>query len=84
MRPNCLAVVAGVEWHAGSRGMEHPIAITLGRLRLPVEVERAWTEGPETAGRAEFRVYIVRDAEGRSFRIRAGERAVLVEVSRAR
>ena len=81
MRAEWLSVVAGVQWRSGYRGRERPIAITLGGLRVAVEVERMWIEGSTSAGQASWRVFLVRDSEGRSFRIRASDQAVLVEAS---
>jgi len=83
VRSEWLSLVASVEWRSEYRGKERPVAITLGGLRVAVEVERTWIEGSTSAGQVSWRVFLVRDSEGRSFRIRASEQTVLVEASQA-
>jgi len=65
-----LPVVVEVEWYAGHRGFERPVAVTEGRARLEVMVESLSSQGPADAGSPTWRVFMVRDSEGRRLRIR--------------
>jgi hypothetical protein len=65
-----LPLVVEVEWYAGRRGFERPVAVTEGRVKLEVMVESVSSQGPADAGSPTWRVFIVRDSEGRRLRIR--------------
>jgi hypothetical protein len=64
-------LVAEVEWHAGQRGFERPVAVRVGGRRLEVTVESSGTAGPGVAGLPVRRVFFVRDGSGRHLRIEA-------------
>jgi hypothetical protein len=64
-------LVAEVEWHAGHRGFERPVAVRVGGRRLGVTVESSRTAGPGVAGLPARRVFFVRDRSGRRLRIEA-------------
>jgi hypothetical protein len=67
-----LPLIAEVEWSAGGRGLERPLAVRCGGERLELEVEKQWADGPADAGAPVWRLFLVRDARGRRLRIRAG------------
>ncbi|MGE5235241.1 MAG: hypothetical protein ACM3O7_02685 [Acidobacteriota bacterium] len=62
---------ATVEWYAGGRGAERPVAIRIGGERLEVTVEASSVEGDAVAGLPTRRVFDVRDSRGRRYRIHA-------------
>jgi hypothetical protein len=62
-------VLAGVEWHAGRRGLERPQAVLLAGARVEVTLEESLALGPGTAGLPSRTVFVVRDGTGRRFRI---------------
>ena len=59
-----------VEWYAGHRGFERPVAVTEGRARVEVRVESVSSVGSAAAGSLAWRVFIARDSSGRRLRIR--------------
>jgi hypothetical protein len=69
--PNPVSMLAAVavEWYAGGRGEERPIAIRVGGERRGLVVESSRVEGPAVAGGPARRVFVVRDGEGRSYRV---------------
>jgi hypothetical protein len=60
-----------VEWHAGHRGIERPVAVRVGGRRLELTVESSRTVGPSVAGLPVRRVFFARDSWGRRLRIEA-------------
>lgn len=83
MGSHWLALVAEVEWHAGHRGFERPVAVREGQVRLEVTVESTSSVGPADAGSPARRVFIARDSGGRRLRIQVdtlGRTSVEVEV----
>ena len=75
-----IPLAAEVEWHAGHRGFERPIALRVGPLTFALTVESVASAGPPVAGSAAVRTFIVRDDRSRRLRIRVdGEGRVRVE-----
>jgi hypothetical protein len=77
-----VALVAEVEWHAGHRGFERPVAVREGQAKLEVTVESVSSVGPAVAGSPARRVFIARDSGGRRLRIQVdtqGRTSVEVE-----
>jgi hypothetical protein len=75
-----VPLAAEVEWFEGHRGRERPEALRSGAGRLVLTVEASWAVGPDVAGQAERRVFLVRAADGRRLRIRLnGQGHVAVE-----
>lgn len=64
-----VPLVAEVEWHAGHRGFERPVALRVGAAKLELTVESVSSVGPAVAGSPARRVFIVRDSGGRRLRI---------------
>jgi hypothetical protein len=67
-----VALVAEVEWHAGHRGFERPVALRVGAAKLGLTVESVSSVGPAVAGSPTRRVFVVRDSGGRRLRIQVG------------
>jgi hypothetical protein len=65
-----VSLLATVEWYAGHRGLERPVAVTEGGARLEVTVESVSSVGPAAAGSPAWRVFIAKDGNGRRLRIR--------------
>jgi len=77
-----IPLAAEVEWHAGHRGFERPVAVREGQARLEVTVESVSSVGPAQAGSRAWRVFIARDGSGRRLRIRVdAEGHTLVEAA---
>ncbi|HUK14449.1 MAG TPA: hypothetical protein VLW17_14205 [Thermoanaerobaculaceae bacterium] len=72
-RPRWVACIATVEWRAGGRGYEEPVAVRSGSRRLRVSVEERHVESGASAGSPLRRVFSVRDELGGRWRIAIGE-----------
>ena len=84
MRSRWAAISADVEWHAGHRGFERPVAMRVSGTRVELTVESSSCVGHPVAGRPAQRVFIVRDSDGRRLRIQVsadGRTKVEVETS---
>lgn len=73
MAAGWLPLVARVEWRSERKAGQRPLAVIVGSERRPVEEERRWVEGPQTAGTPLETVWIVNDDEGRRYRLRYRE-----------
>ncbi|MGD1146461.1 MAG: hypothetical protein ABR961_00750 [Thermoanaerobaculaceae bacterium] len=85
MRTGWQWLAAEVEWHDGHRAFERPVRLRLGDRVLELTIDKAWVEGPASGGSELIRVFLVRDAGTRRFRISAcdgGHVAVEVEESK--
>jgi hypothetical protein len=69
-----------VEWYAGGRGDERPVAIRLGARRLVVWLVSSVVEADPIPGAPLRRVFVVRDESGRRYRITTRGRGPAVEV----
>ncbi len=69
-----MSLVARVEWRSEGRARTRPGAVHVGGERRVVVVEESVVEGAMEAGGALTRIFVVRDEEGRRYRIteRAG------------
>ena len=64
-----IPLVAEVEWHAGHRGFERPVAVRVGAVRLELTVESSSSVCRTVAGLPARRVFIAKDGSGRRLRI---------------
>ncbi|MBZ5587838.1 MAG: hypothetical protein LAO05_04690 [Acidobacteriia bacterium] len=71
MRTVWLPLIAEVEWSAGGRGQERPLALRCGGERVGLRVDKGWTDGPVNAAAPVWRVFLALDTLGRRLRIRA-------------
>ena len=81
MGSHWVALVAEVEWYAGHRSFERPVAVREGQATLELTVESVSSVGPAHAGSPARRVFIARDSGGRRLRIQVDtQRRTRVEV----
>ncbi|MBP7799112.1 MAG: hypothetical protein KA072_10835 [Thermoanaerobaculaceae bacterium] len=68
-----ISLVARVEWRSEHKAAQRPQAVIVASERREVEEEWRWVEGGQTAGGPLEAVWIVKDDEGRRYRLRCRE-----------
>jgi hypothetical protein len=71
--PQWLPLIARVVWRSEGKHASRPVMLEVGGRRIEVTLERRWTEGPQEAGDPLWRVFLLRDENGRHLRVRIDE-----------